>query len=251
MAQYDPLARFYDREYAQKEDDLAFYLEIAAPSNCQILEIGVGTGRVALPLIQAGHSVVGIDSSPSMLQIAHRKLAALPVEEQARLHLICQQMTELELSKGFPLCIIPFRTFLHNLNQNDQLQTLQHINRHLTAEGLLVMDLFVPLYSVVSQCDWRDEWDQADLSPGLRLETQVQHDPINQLLYVRNRYFRKRLNRWKISGEGSYTYRYVFRFEMEALLKIAGFRLLKVFGGFDRCPYDYQSGTMIFVAQKS
>ncbi|MBN1541166.1 class I SAM-dependent methyltransferase [candidate division KSB1 bacterium] len=250
MEMYDSLARFYDREYAQKADDLAFYLDVAARAEGPILEIGVGTGRVALPLVAAGHPVVGIDASAAMLQIARKKAIALPPVQQSRLSLVQQRMTELQLDLSFSLCLMPFRTFLHNLTQTEQLKTLEEIARHLLPNGLLVFDLFVPLYSLLSQQQWSDEWDQTDLSPGLSLQTSIQHDSENQLLKVTNRYRRKRQNKWRVAGEGSYTYRYIFRFEMEMLLRNAGFEMLSVYGGFDRRPYDYHSGLMVFEAKK-
>ena len=127
---YDRFARFYDLEYSLKEDDLPFYLDLADRFGDPVLEIGAGTGRITLELARAGHEVCGIDDSARMLAIAGRKLGGLP-EAAGRVELFQADMRDFALKKKFALCIIPFRAFLHNLSQADQLATLASIGRAL------------------------------------------------------------------------------------------------------------------------
>src|SRR6266540_3949146 len=73
---YLPMADLYDFAYGDYSDDSDFYLNLARATGGPILELGSGTGRVAFPLANAGHRVVGIDTSTSMLARASEKLKA-------------------------------------------------------------------------------------------------------------------------------------------------------------------------------
>jgi len=246
---YDRFARFYDLEYSLKEDDLPFYLDFADRCDGPVLEIGAGTGRITLELARAGHPVCGIDDSARMLAIAGKKLRVLP-EGAGEVELIKADMRDFRLERRFALCIIPFRAFLHNLTQADQLATLAAIHRALRPGGVLAFDLFVPLHQVLSRREWHQEIPADELAEpeqGVSLTVDIEHDPARQLLSIRNTYH-------QAEGKKSSAvmhYRYIYRYEMEALLALSGFTVEAVYGGFSEEPYDYHSGVMCFVARKA
>jgi SAM-dependent methyltransferase len=247
---YDKFARFYNLEYGHKDNDLDFYLSCAEEYGSPILEIGVGTGRVAFELAAAGYSVVGIDNSARMLKVAQQNLAQIDSHAAERLSLLQDDMRFFNLHRSFPLCIIPFRAFLHNLTTEDQLATLNRILEHLLPDGLLVFDLFVPLYHVIAGDEWHDRVEPeelADENSGIAIDIHVRHRPAQQLLKIRNSYTDQQSLK---TTHADMTYRYVFKFEMEALLRSTGFKVVQVFGDFNRKPYIYHSGIMIFVAQR-
>lgn len=249
---YDSFAGFYDLEYGHKDDDLDFYLDMADEFGSPILEIGVGTGRVAIPLADAGHTIWGIDNSTKMLEAAEKNLIRLPVQKRSSVFLSKQNMQSFSLEQDFPLCIIPFRAFLHNLTMDEQISTLLSIHRHLQPQGILAFDLFVPLYSVISQKKWQDEITEdefAQSDSGVTIKTKVTHDYVRQLLNISNTYFSSEKGVMQ-KTEGKMIYRYVFRYEMEALLRLTGFDVLNVYGGFEGQKYDFKSGLMVFVARK-
>jgi len=253
MYTYDDFAEFYDLEYGHKKDDLPFYLECACKYGSPVLEIGVGTGRVAIPLAQAGFKVVGIDSSMNMLKNGRAKMAKLDRAEQKRIQLIAQDMRRFSLHRDFPLCIVPFRTFLHNLTIKDQLSTLNSVFHSLTKRGILVIEIFVPLYSLLSQSTWEEDIGEQELpkeAGKLSLKVKVKHEPASQLLYISNFYVKEFSNGTIKCFDRTMTYRYVFRYEMELLLQQAGFVLKDVYSNFDQQPYNYFSGEMIFLAQR-
>lgn len=248
---YDRFARFYDLEYSLKEDDLPFYLDLADRFPGPLLEIGAGTGRVTLELAAAGSEIWGIDDSARMLAIASKKLRAWP-EAASRVHLVQADMRDLSLPVKFALCIIPFRAFLHNLTQADQLATLAAIRRHLKPGGILAFDLFVPLAGVLQQRDWHEEIAAEELAApevGVSLTARIRHDPARQLLTIRNTYHHIGRNGRPRESSAVMRYRYIHRFEMEALLALSGFAVEEVYGGFSGEAYNYDSGIMCFVAR--
>ncbi len=247
-AEYDGFASFYDLEYGHKNDDIEFYLHVAREIGGPILEIGAGTGRLTLPLAQEGHSIWGIDNSGKMLEKAEEKKQTLPGHVIPEIHFEQQDMREFSLDQTFNLCIIPFRAFLHNLNIDDQLKTLDRIYEHMEPNGILAFDLFVPLYSMLAKTQWQDSFapeELADPKAGVSISTQVDHDPVEQLLTINNTY---RVND-KVE-EQVMKYRYIFRYEMELLLNMAGFTVEQVYGGFEGQEYDFNSGLMIVTASK-
>ncbi len=244
-AMYDPMAPYYDFEYGGKENDLAFYLDLARQHPHGVLEIGAGTGRITLPLAEQGTRITALDSSSAMLARAKENSFWYPKSLQDRIQWVHADMRSFELDDSFSLCILPFRTFLHNLTLDEQLQTLSHIHRHLNPGGRLVFDLFVPLYSVLAQSSWEEVIDEEDLSPDLRVHTQIHHAPVDQRLTITNDYHHLDTD---TAQSVTYIYRYVFRHEMEALLRLSNFRIVAVYGGFEYQPYDFHSGLMVFDA---
>src|ERR1043166_7620595 len=101
---------FYESGASQ---DVAFYERIARETGGAVLELACGTGRIALPLAEAGLDVTGVDRSDGMLTIARRKLAALPPKVRDRLTLVNQDMSELNLGRRFAFIFVPARSFSH------------------------------------------------------------------------------------------------------------------------------------------
>lgn len=248
-ALYDAFARFYDLEYGHKDNDLDFYLNLAQKIDGPVLEVGSGTGRVSFDLARDGIEVVGVENSSDMLTAAENNRQQYESESLGPLTFVQADMQDFQLERTFPLCIVPFRTFLHNLTQDEQIKTLRTIHRHLEPGGILAMDLFVPLYDVMSKTNWNEtiEPDElADPEAGVRIEVSVTHEPAAQMLTIRNTYHDSVL---RDTTTVEMPYRYIFRFEMEALLRMTGFEVKQVFGGFGDEPYDYKSGIMVFVAR--
>src|ERR1051325_2503402 len=136
--------RFYDSCFPGLAGDVQFYVEEAQKAGSPVLELGCGTGRILLPIAEAGVSVVGLDLSPSMLEILRRKLARCSAETQARVQLVEGDMRTFSLEQRFNLAMIPYRAFLHLLTSKDQRQALTCIRDHLVENGRLVLNIFDP-----------------------------------------------------------------------------------------------------------
>jgi SAM-dependent methyltransferase len=135
---------FYGGSRPQIAGDVAFYERLARGGGGAVLEVGCGTGRITVPLAQAGLEVTGVDLSEAMLAIARRKFAALPTSVQAHVNLINQDMTALNLGRCFNLVFLPFRSFQHVLTIDLQRKALKAIRRHLEPTGRLALHLFDP-----------------------------------------------------------------------------------------------------------
>src|SRR5439155_19049648 len=106
LSSYDAIAELYDPWSASVVEDVAFYLEEARRSGGPIVELGVGTGRIAVPLGADGIQVIGIDSSRAMLEVCARRAALAGV----MLDLRVGDLREPPVTERVPLVICPFRT---------------------------------------------------------------------------------------------------------------------------------------------
>src|SRR5205085_5528181 len=105
--------------------------------------LGCGTGRVLVPLAQAGFSVVGVDVSPKMLEVARAKLQSAGVEQ--RVELMQADALTLKLGRCFPLALVALNSFGHFVEPGEPEQALSRVVAHLAAGGLLALDLTNPV----------------------------------------------------------------------------------------------------------
>ena len=242
----DPLYTTYAEQYDQHQPgttgDIDFYRELALEAGGLVVELGVGTGRVAIPLARAGVSMLGLDLSRQMLAVAARKARAAGVSE--RLALARADMRRFALVRPAALVTIPARAFLHLLTTDDQLSTLASCRAALQPGGRLALNVFNPDLPLIVEWMRRDpeQWGEADL--GLPdTEERRDYDPSEQHidLYVRYR-----------GREASFVatrLRWVYRYEMEHLLARSGFAVEALYGDFERAPFGRTSTEMVWVAR--
>ncbi len=250
---FDHIARYYDLLYAERFDDLAMCLTFSDGLDGELLEIGCGTGRITLPLLQQGRKVTGIDISAAALQAARARLRAGGFSNAS---LYQADMRNFDLPyKAFALALIPINTFMHCLTAKDQLATLQAVFNHLRPGGTLVIDLFHPSLDALAEADGRmlledeltDELTghtvQVFVVRRLEVDRQIQHVTfILDELHPDGTLAR---------GTFSFPMRYIHRYEMELLLIQSGFTPQSLFGDYDLSPFSAGSPRMIFVAEKT
>ncbi len=248
---YDAWADIYDAVFSYVVDDIPFYLEQAAThGDGGVLELGCGTGRVAIPLALSGVSVTALDSSPAMLARARQKAHAAAAKN---LTLIQADMRDFDLRRKFSLVIIPFRGFLSLLSAADQTAALRAIKRHLLPGGRLALDIFVPdLNMLVQEGDvpfhFRDVTDPAT-GNRLIIWNQSTYDAFTQIMTIRTAIeeldhdgiVRRKLYR-------DFALRYIFRFEMSHLLRASGYDILHLYGDFRKSEFTPESPEMIWIA---
>ena len=254
---YDQWADVYDSVYSYVTDDIPFYVEEALRSGGPVLELGCGTGRVAIPIAEAGVDIVGLDSSPAMLEVARRKIEGSG-SAAAHLTLVEADMRDLASSEGldekFGLVISPFRGFLALLSVGAQIQTLSGIRDRLGEDGKLIFNVFVPDPQMLVQegdvpYHLRDVTD-SETGRRLVLWQQTTYEHHSQVMSVR--IIVEELDGAGVVGRRLYRdfqLRYSHRWEIEHLLARCGFEIVDLFGDFDRTPFDESSAEMVWVAR--
>ncbi|MDX1520928.1 MAG: class I SAM-dependent methyltransferase, partial [Anaerolineae bacterium] len=150
----DLVAKYYDLLYGHLEDDLSMWLALTEAVNGPILEMGCGTGRVLLPLAQAGHTITGLDLSADALETARAKVEAAGIKEQVRLVQADMRYCGLQ-SNYFEFAFIPLNTLMHCHTIEEQTGTLAAIHSSLQPGGRLVIDLFHPDPALLAEADGR------------------------------------------------------------------------------------------------
>ncbi len=136
---YARIADLYDT-YVQATFDIPFFLGEAKKSSGEVLELMSGTGRVSLPLVEAGIKLTCVDKFPEMLAILRDKL------ERRGLcaNVVQMDVCELNLSKRFDLVIIPFHSLSEIVSLDDQRKALTRIRKHLSPSGRFICTLHNP-----------------------------------------------------------------------------------------------------------
>ena len=165
---YAPIAALYDFSYDDFTEDIEFYENVARAIDGPLLELGVGSGRVAIPLAQAGYEVAGIDSSPSMLDQARQSLNSLGKIEGS-LELIEGDMTAFELERRFGMVFVAANTFQHLLTTEQQLACVRCAVKCLLPDGIFSMSVRSPASVTWENTDWSPmlmHWSRLDEATG-------------------------------------------------------------------------------------
>lgn len=249
---------FYDLFSTGLPGDSQFYVEEAVKAGSPVLELGCGTGRILIPVAQAGVDIVGLERAPRMLEIAGEKVSGLGQETQSRIELVHGDMRSFMLERQFNLAMVPYRAFLHLLTPDDQKQALWRTREHLVDGGRLVMNNYDQrLESVVQEFDHPEpplrkhaDFVRPDNGNRVFVWNSIKYDPLTQV-HSEDRIFEE------IDGDGkalsrTYTtlvYRHIYRYEMEHLLELCGFEIEALYGDFQRGPFRY-GGEQVWIARK-
>jgi len=248
----DELAALYDLEHAGYDDDLAMYEGFARRGELPSLELGAGSGRVALHLARQGLRVTGIDASLAMLT---RATAALDERTAPNVRLVEADMRDFDLAgEKFDLVYCALGAFEHLLTIDDQLATLRCVARHLAPGGLFVAQL-----RSLAAVDWTQEhapliveWTRHDGEGGTVTKLSgLTVSPAAQTTTAHVIFDRAPAGGGPVRRRSFDVTRRVFgRFEFELLLRAAGLRLAALYGDCDLSPFDDRSDTMVAVARQ-
>ena len=267
----DPSIYYYDSDYPSPYDtlfpenfdqttefqglafDLQRYQELVTEQGGPVLELGCGTGRVAIPLAGLGFEVTGVDISQAMLTRFRRALDQQSKDVKQRITLIEQDVTRLDLGNRFNIAIFAFNSLLCITDFQNQCAALRAVANHLNPRGKLLVDIVNPL------------------------KLKIEGDPVPKPFFTRkdrntgNIYTRfammgpfdtdqkQQLHGWydEITPEGfvkrrhySLYWRPIFRFEIELMLREAGLQILQIDGGHRKEPFTAQSPRMFIIAGK-
>jgi SAM-dependent methyltransferase len=219
MSAYDRIARLYDPWSASVVEDVGFYLERARRSCGPVVELGVGTGRIAVPIACDGIRVIGVDSSQGMLDVAGERAALAGVE----LDLRHGDFRDPPVEGPVPLVIAPFRSLLHMETEPDRLAVIRAVHRLLEPEGQFVFDVFRPGPDDIAQTHGR--WLERE--PGIFERADWDEDRRTLILRVRGDGMESELSLAWISIP-----------EWRELLGNEGFVVEGLYGWFDGTPWS-------------
>ncbi|HEX2505847.1 MAG TPA: methyltransferase domain-containing protein [Gaiellaceae bacterium] len=226
------MAALYDEWSRTVVEDVGFYVEEARRSGGPVVELGVGTGRVAVPVAQAGVEVIGVDSSPGMLAVCRR--AAEEAGVSGRVDLRVGNVAAPPVPERVPLVMSPFRAFLHLAADDERLRALRAVRNLLVPDGRFVFDVFAPGDEDIEETHgrWLERepgiWERADWDRERRLLTLDVRGP---------------------SGEATLALAWLEPERWRELIVAAGLEIVAEYGWFDRRPYTGGEDT-IWVAAR-
>ena len=226
MSEYDAWAPVYDAWASDMTEDVAHYVSLAREADGPIVELAVGNGRVAIPVAKAtGRRVIGIDSSPAMLEIARERSAGLPLE------LRLGDVRDLQLDEPAALIYVPFRSLLHLHGWQEKRQVFERVAASLRPGGRFAFNAFIFSHTIAARLDGT---------------TQNQHGVVHTLRYV------PADNRIDIERDDAATIRlwWATKSEWDGLLDVAGLEVEALYGWFDRRPFDDESLEIVYVARR-
>jgi len=230
---YDAIARLYDPWSRSVTEDVGFYVEEAVGSGGPVVELGVGTGRIAVPVAKAGVPVIGIDSSAAMLDVCRERAAAAGVAD--RLDLRLGDLRDPPVRERVPLVTCPFRAYLHLSGDDERRRALRRARELLVPGGRLVFDVFTPGADDIAETHGR--WLERE--PGIFERADWDTSSRTLTLSVRDD-----------ERASTMTLAWLDPEEWHALLEETGFDVLACYGWFDRRPYAGGEDT-VWIAQVS
>jgi SAM-dependent methyltransferase len=217
----------YDEWSAEMTEDVPFYVELARETEGPIVELAVGSGRVAIPVAEAtGRPVLGIDTSPAMLAQARERAAAAHVDLELREG----DMRDLELDEPAGLVYCPFRGLLHLPTWSDRRRVFERVAAALRPGGRFAWNAFAFDHAIAS-----------------RLDGQRQQEPVPHSLH-----YAVGDNRIDImlDGGGTSSIWWATRNEWLGLVDVAGLEVEALYGDFDRRPFDDESREYVWVTRR-
>jgi SAM-dependent methyltransferase len=229
---YDAIARVYDPWSRSVTEDVPFYVAEARADGGPVIELGVGTGRIAVPIAAEGVAVIGVDSSEGMLAVCREQADLAGVADLIDLRL--GDLREPPVDERVSLVLCPFRAYLHMRDDTERLAALDAARELLVPGGRLVFDVFAPGRRDIEETHgrWierepeiyeRADWDETDRTLTLSVRGP--------------------------EGEATMTLAWISAAEWHELLERAGFRVEACYGWFDRSPFR-GGEDMVWVARR-
>jgi SAM-dependent methyltransferase len=232
MTLYDRIARIYDPWSRSVTEDIGFYVGHAVASGGPVVELAVGTGRIAVPIAVAGIHVIGVDSSPGMLDVARAAAEEAGVAKLVDLRV--GDLREPPVSERVPLVICPFRSLLHMETDEEKLRALRAGRTVLDQGGRFVFDVFAPSREDIEETDGR--WLERE--PGIFERADWNEASRTLSLSVRSDDVETRFGLHWLSAP-----------EWHGLLDQAGLEVEALYGWFDERPYVDEED-MVFVTRR-
>jgi SAM-dependent methyltransferase len=232
VSAYDAIAELYDPWSVSVTEDVSFYVTEAKRAGGPIVELAVGTGRIAVPTAAAGIPVIGVDSSPAMLDVCRQHAELAGVADLLDLRL--GDLSDPPVEERVRLVTCPFRSYLHLLSDEERLHALGAARELLVPGGRLVFDVFAPAADDIESTHGR--WLERE--PGIFERADWDEDERTLTLSVRGD-----------GGATTFTLAWLSPDEWRTLLERSGFQVLGCYGWFDKRPYSGGEDT-VWIARR-
>jgi SAM-dependent methyltransferase len=229
---YDAIAPLYDAWSRSVTEDVGFYVAEAKRAGGPVVELAVGTGRIAVPTAAEGIEVIGVDSSPGMLEVCRSAAELAGVAHLLDLRL--GDLADPPVEKRVRLVTCPFRSYLHLPDDETRLRALVAARRLLVPGGRLAFDVFTPAADDIA--DTHGRWLERE--PGIFERADWDSSARTLTLSVRGE-----------AGATTFTLAWLSPDEWRGLLERAGFQVIGCFGWFDRRPYSGGEDT-VWIARR-
>ncbi|MEE2644957.1 MAG: class I SAM-dependent methyltransferase [Myxococcota bacterium] len=269
---------YYDAEFDPRRADVRFYQAQYLDTEGPVLELGIGSGRIAIPAVRAGAEVYGLDTAPKMLARAEEKRRALPSAAQERLTLTLGDMRTFTLERRFELISCPFNALQHLYRGEEVSACFERVLTHLAPGGLFIFDVLFPDLEYLLRSPLTRHpgvnFHHSTYDAVYNYSEQSAYDPIKQINQMWLHYERvdPPLTRAEAeavlyaSEEGAFvqleegaparftlqlTHRCFFPQELTSLLRCAGLEVLQILGDFEGGALTVDSESMIFLCRRA
>jgi SAM-dependent methyltransferase len=226
VSDYDAWAAVYDAWATEMPDDVPFYVDLVRESDGPVVELMVGTGRVAIAAVrETGKAVIGIDSSAEMLAVARERAAGLPLD------LRLGDVRDLELGEPAGLVYVPGRSLLHLRGWREKRGVFERVAASLRPGGRFAFNAFAFSHTVAARLDGQRQ-ERAGIvtvnryAPADNRVDIVREDGVELHLW------------WATTSE------------WDGLIEVAGLEIEARYGWFDKRPLEDDSPELVYVARK-
>jgi SAM-dependent methyltransferase len=243
---WDEVAAYYDA-YVRSEDDLGFWREAAAAAEGPVLEVMCGTGRITLPLLEAGFTVTGVDRSAELTAVLRDKIAARGLGERATI--VDADARDFALDRRFALVFVGFQSLCEILDPAAREAVVGRLAEHLVDGGRLILTFHNPsVRAAAIDPGWR-VYGAFDLRPGIRLEVAASLEARGGIVRGAQRY--------RELEEGGHcvhelripiAFALIERPEIDALAAAAGLEVTALYGDYDGGAFDPEASPYMIAA---
>jgi SAM-dependent methyltransferase len=244
-------ARYYDLIHAEHDEDIGLWASYAGRTERPTLEVGCGSGRIALALARAGYAVTGVDPSAAMLERAREQASG----EGLAVSLIEGRAQDASLpTEAFGFVLLPADVFLYCADGDEQIALLRALAQAMHFNAVLALDLPGP-------ASWLDPttngqpvlaWTGEDPAGSTLDVWQLHEDDLaEQVRWLRVTYETTESDGLVRRVATEHRLRYVYRFEAEQLCAQAGLIVAGVYGDYNLGPLTNESARMIVIAGRA
>lgn len=222
--------------------DFQFYRDLILSQGNKALEVACGTGRLTLPLAEAGISMTGLDLSAEMVEKAKEKAQI----QKLSIQWFVKDCTQFSLQEKFPVIFIPCNSLQHLQTAQQVGAFLQRVRQHLEPNGLFAMDIFKPDPKILSR-DPEQLFHVADYeksSEKITVVEKTRYDGASQVNYIQ--WFHKDSS-GKVVIENKLSMRQFFPLEMQCILEMNGFEILHSYGDWQKNKISNENFKQIYI----